>query len=68
MYHGDIQLLSQMIRRACFPEKLIRKKTRPNGVLSIIPLKDMTDEEYARYADILDKVLEPFMDNAVEKK
>lgn len=67
MYHGDIQLISQMIRRTCFPKKLIRKKARPNGVLSVIPLKDMTDEEYTRYTDILDKVLEPFMKNAVEK-
>lgn len=67
MYHCDIQILSQMIRRTCFKEKLIRKKSRPNGVFSVIPLKDMTDEEYARYTDILDKVLEPFMKNAVEE-
>lgn len=67
MYHCDIQLLSQMIRRTCFQEKLIKNKARPNGVFSIMPLKDMTDEEYARYMDILDKVLEPFMKNAVEE-
>lgn len=52
MYHADIQILSQAIRRVCFQEKLI---------------KDMTDEEYARYTDILDKVLEPFMKNTVEE-
>lgn len=66
MYHSNIQFLSQMIRRICFSEKLIKNKSHPTGVFSIISLKDMTDEEYARYTDILDKVIEPFMENAVQ--
>ncbi|MBR2256333.1 MAG: hypothetical protein IJ899_03125 [Blautia sp.] len=67
MYHSDIQFLSQMIRRICFPEKLIKNKLHPNGIFSVISLKDMTDEEYTRYTDILDKVLEPFMKNAAKE-
>lgn len=29
MYHNDIQILSQAIRHVCFPEKLIKNKSRP---------------------------------------
>lgn len=72
MHHDDLTNLSRLIRRCCFLRASrsatyvsaddhtcrVKQSTFDYGKT----LKEMTDEEYGRYCEILDKVLEIFQE------
>jgi hypothetical protein len=55
MSYKDLMSLSSLIRRCCFLRVKLERDTAKT-------LKEMTDEEYAKYCEVLDKLLDVFQE------
>lgn len=72
MHHDDLTNLSRLIRRCCFlrASRSATYVSADNHTCRVKQskfdygktLKEMTDEEYSRYCEILDKVLDVFQE------
>ena len=70
MYNADLNDLSLLIRTCCF-HSVKRKQGRRGGGTVFVDVKmktdDMTDEEYAKYCEILDGMLGVLSKHAISK-
>lgn len=62
MDNAELSGISKLIRGVCFPkDNLLRKRPHGTGKVTThcaVKVDDMTEEQYERYCEILDKVLE----------
>lgn len=71
LYNTELNELSRLIRVACFPTVRRYQGKKSGGKIltnSVMRTDDMTDEQYGKYCEVLDAILDTLSKHAIRKE